>query len=152
MSPIRRESPLAADLAEMFARHAVEGAEGVPDASNHMLDPAELAAPEIAFYVMREEGRPIGMGAIKTFAPGQGEVKSMHILAEERGRGLSRHLLEHLIREARAAGLTSLSLETGVQPVFAAARGLYTRLGFEECAPFGAYRPDPESVFMRRDL
>ena len=53
-----------------------------------------------------------------------------------------------IIEDARAAGLQRLSLETGVQPGFLAARGLYAREGFTECPPFGSYRADPNSVFM----
>lgn len=152
MSELRRESPLSPDLVPLFARHAAEGSEGVPPESNHMLGPAELAVPSVAFYVLREAGVPVAMGAVKTIAPGHGEVKSMHVLAEARGRGLSRLLLQHLMTEARAAGLTWLSLETGTQPVFTPARGLYTALGFVECGPFGDYRPDPNSIFMTRLL
>ena len=31
---------------------------------------------------------------------------------------------------------------------FAPARALYESFGFVACAPFGDYRPDPNSVFM----
>lgn len=152
MPEIRRESPLAADLALLMARHRAEMHAETPPESIHMLDPSELAAPEVAFYVMREGGRPVGMGAFRRIGPGHAEIKSMHVLAEERGRGLSRRLLEHLVAEARAAGFTRLSLETGAEPLFAAARALYASAGFEECAPFEGYGPDPNSVFMTRSI
>ena len=67
-------------------------------------------------------------------------------------RGLSRAMLEHLMTQARAAGFRRLSLETGVQPTFVAARTLYTKAGFADCPPFGSYAPDPNSVFMTRAL
>jgi putative acetyltransferase len=35
---------------------------------------------------------------------------------------------------------------------FAPARALYARFGFVECAPFGDYRLDPNSVFMTFEL
>ena len=35
---------------------------------------------------------------------------------------------------------------------FDAARALYARFGFVECAPFSEYRPDPNSVFMTLEL
>ena len=76
----------------------------------------------------------------------------MHVLAEARGAGLSRLMLDRLIDHGRSAGFARLSLETGVQPGFAAARGLYRRMGFAECPTFGAYRPDPNSVFMTREI
>jgi hypothetical protein len=56
------------------------------------------------------------------------------------------------VAEARAAGFRRLSLETGVQPTFVAARALYARSGFVECGPFEGYGPDPNSVFMTRQL
>ena len=72
----------------------------------------------------------------------------MHVLREKRGSGLSRRLLTHLLDEARATGVRRLSLETGVQPTFLAARALYAKAGFSECPPFQGYGPDPNSVFM----
>ena len=35
---------------------------------------------------------------------------------------------------------------------FAPARALYTRYGFEPCAPFADYREDPYSEFMTLEL
>jgi putative acetyltransferase len=49
-------------------------------------------------------------------------------------------------------GYTRLFLETGSQEFFAPARRLYERHGFEVCAPFAGYVPDPNSVFMTRKL
>lgn len=146
------ESPLGDDLALIFQRHAAEMFAHSPPESIHMMARGDLDHPTISFYALREAGRPVAMGAIKIIAPGHGEIKSMHVLQEDRGRGLSRDLLHHLLAAARDKGLSRLSLETGAQPAFAAARALYARAGFAECAPFASYRPDPHSVFMTRDL
>ena len=35
---------------------------------------------------------------------------------------------------------------------FAPARALYAEAGFEECGPFGDYRPSPFSTFMTLSL
>jgi putative acetyltransferase len=147
-----RESPLGADLALLHARHMAAMHADTPPESIHMLPPAALAAPEVAFFVMRREGEAIGMGALKRIDPGHAEVKSMHVLAEWRGQGLARRLLDLLVREGRAAGFARLSLETGSQPSFAAARGLYGSAGFVICPPFEGYGPDPNSVFMTRRI
>lgn len=150
---IAREDPCGAALDLLFARHVAAMHADTPPESIHMLPRADLRAPGIAFYVLRDAaGRPRGMGALKRLGPGEGEIKSMHVLTEARGQGLSRRLLEHLLSEAKAAGMSRLSLETGVQPTFVAARALYARAGFTECGPFGDYRPDPNSVFMTRAL
>jgi putative acetyltransferase len=149
---IARESPLGADLAVLMQRHTADMHADTPPESIHMMDAGQLAAPGIAFFVMREGGVPVAMGAVKRIDDGHAEIKSMHVLAEARGRGLSRMMLEHLMAEARAAGFARLSLETGAQPMFLAARSLYARSGFAECGPFEGYGPDPNSVFMTRRL
>ncbi len=149
---IGRESPLSQDLVLLMERHTADMHTDTPPESIHMLDAASLAAPGIDFFVMREGGRPVGMGALKRIDAGHAEIKSMHVLVELRGRGLARAMLDHLIAAAGAAGYVKLSLETGAQPGFAAARGLYARAGFADCPPFEGYGPDPNSVFMTRLL
>jgi putative acetyltransferase len=149
---IARESPLGPDLALLMERHTADMHADTPPESIHMMDAGQLATPGIAFFVMREAGVPVAMGAFRRIDGTHAEIKSMHVLAEVRGRGLSRAMLEHLVAEARAAGFARLSLETGVQPTFVAARALYARSGFEECLPFEGYGPDPNSVFMTKAL
>lgn len=148
MIRIGPESPLGPDLGDLMLRHTEAMHADTPPESIHMLGAAELAVPGIAFHVMREDGRPIGMGAVKRIGPDEGEIKSMHVLAELRGRGLARRMLDHLVAEAQAAGITRLSLETGSQDSFLAARRLYETAGFVPCAPFGDYREDPLSVYL----
>ncbi|RGP35348.1 GNAT family N-acetyltransferase [Pseudotabrizicola alkalilacus] len=149
---IALESPLGPDLALLMQRHTAEMHADTPPESIHMMDAAQLAGPGIWFFVMREEGEPIGMGAFKRIDATHAEIKSMHVLAEVRGRGLSRRMLEHLVDAARAEGFTRLSLETGVQPTFVPARALYSNAGFTDCPPFEGYTDDPNSVFMTRSL
>lgn len=144
------ESPLGDDLATLFQRHTAEMHAETPPESIHMMPRGALVSPAIDFFVLRQAGRPVGMAALKRLDPCQGEIKSMHVVSESRGGGLSRLMLDRLIAHAQAAGLTRLFLETGAQAGFAAARGLYRRMGFAECPPFGDYRPDPNSVFMTR--
>ncbi|MFN4130915.1 MAG: GNAT family N-acetyltransferase [Paracoccaceae bacterium] len=146
------ESPLGPDLALLMQRHTADMHVDTPPESIHMMDAGQLAGPGIWFFVMREEGTPIGMGAFKRIDATHAEIKSMHVLAEVRGRGLSRRMLEHLVDAARAEGFTRLSLETGVQPTFVAARALYANAGFTDCPPFEGYTDDPNSVFMTRSL
>ncbi len=152
MITISQEHPVQDDIKLLHERHTADMHADTPPESIHMLPADALAAPGIWFYVMRDGGRPVGMGAFKRIDGTHAEVKSMHILAEERGRGLARVMVEHLIREAKAQGFDRLSLETGVQPTFVAARALYERVGFEDCGPFEGYWDDPNSVFMTRAI
>ena len=149
---ITRESPMGPDLALLMQRHSIDMWAETPPESVHMMDASQLAIPEVAFYVLREDGQALAMGAFKQLTDGHGEIKSMHVLAEHRRRGLSGLMVQHLVTEARAGGLVRLSLETGSQPIFAPARRLYERAGFAECGPFEGYHADPNSVFMTRAL
>ena len=152
MITITAESPLGADLSLVMARHTADMHADTPPESIHMMDASQLAIPEVAFFVMRDVGVAVGMGAFKRIDPDHAEIKSMHILVEVRGRGLSKRMLTHLVDEARAMGYRQLSLETGVQPTFTAARALYAKAGFTECPPFAGYGPDANSIFMTRSL
>jgi len=149
---ITEESPVGADLRLLFERHTADMHADTPPESIHMMDASELAIPEVRFFVMRDVGMPVGMGAFKRIDDTHAEIKSMHVLSEVRGRGLSRRMLAHLLDEAKATGYRRLSLETGVQPTFIAARALYAKAGFTECPPFEGYWDDPNSVFMTKLL
>ena len=149
---ITKESPLGADLALLMQRHTEDMHADTPPESIHMMDASELAIPDVDFFVLRDCGQPLAMGAFKRIDAKHAEIKSMHVLTEARGRGLSRIMLDHLLAEAQAAGLKRLSLETGVQPTFVAARALYYKAGFEDCPPFEGYSLDPNSLYMTRSI
>lgn len=149
---IRRDSPLTPEVLVLLQRHLDLMWASSPPESVHALDPSELATPDVAFFTLREGEAVLGMGAIKRIDGTHAEIKSMHIVAEARGRGLARVLLDHLLEQARLAGYGRLSLETGVEDVFAPARKLYLTAGFVTCPPFEGYSDDPNSVFMTRVL
>jgi putative acetyltransferase len=135
---------LADHLADM---HATSPAESV-----HALDLTGLRRPDVTMWTLWDDDVLLGCAALRELSPVSGEIKSMRTVAEARGRGLGRVLLEHVIAEARERGYARLSLETGAEDFFAPARRLYARHGFTECPPFGDYRLDPHSVFMTREL
>lgn len=149
---IQKERPTGPDLALLFARHTADMHADTPPESIHMMDAGALDIPQVHFFVQREAGVPVAMGAFKIFDGTHAEIKSMHVLAEHRGRGLSRRMLAHLVAAAKAAGVTRLSLETGSQDSFTPARVLYETAGFTQCPPFGDYVLDPMSIFMTRAL
>ena len=123
-----------------------------PAESCHFLSLDELKHPSVTTWTLWENGVLVGCGALQDQGDGTGEIKSMHTLAALRGRGLGRSMLEHILAEARARGYAALYLETGSMAGFMPARRLYEAYGFDYCEPFGAYRPDPNSVFMRLAL
>lgn len=121
-----------------------------PMESNHFLDLAALRQPDVAFYVARLDGAAVGIGALVRQEDGSGELKRIFVDAAARGRGIARRILGALEDRARAEKLTRLRLETGTKSDPALA--LYRAEGYREIGPFGAYGPDPLSVFMEKRL
>ena len=74
MIQIAAESPLTEDLALLFQRHTADMHADTPPESIHMLDRAELAGPGIAFFVLRDAGQPLAMGAIKRWNGATGSM------------------------------------------------------------------------------
>jgi len=78
------------------------------------------------------------------------KLKRIFVNPEVRGRGVGARIVETIEQAARCDGVRLMQLETGVKSVEAI--GLYRRLGYRERGPFGAYGPDPLSVFMEKRL
>lgn len=123
-----------------------------PKESRHALDLTGLQAPGVRVWTARDEDAVVGTVALAAFEDGHEELKSMRSAPARRGQGIGRALLEFAIEDARSRGVHSLSLETGSDDFFVAARSMYLRAGFRECGPFGKYRDDPNSVYMTREL
>lgn len=140
-------------VVDLLRTHVVRARAETAPGSAHALDLSGLRSPDVAFWSAWEGealagGTLLGVGALKWLSADHGEVKSMHTAEAVRGRGVGIAILRHIVADARARGMSRLSLETGAWPYFAPARALYARHGFVECLPFGEYRPDPNSVFM----
>ena len=98
-----------------------------PAESNHLVDVAALAAPNVRFLVARRGGKAIGCGALVLGADGEAEIKRMFVVPEARGLKLGSRILDALEAAAKAEGVRIVRLETGVrQPE---ALGLYRRHG-----------------------
>ncbi|NIA55392.1 GNAT family N-acetyltransferase [Massilia sp. TW-1] len=147
---INTETPDQLEVRDMLARLDAYCAALYPAESNHLLDIASLMQGDVLFLVARDiDGGAVGCAALVN-KQHYGEVKRMFVDERKRGLGTGRKLLEHLVMFARMSGLSVLRLETGIhQPE---AIGLYERLGFERCEPFGDYRDDPLSLFMEKPL
>ncbi len=154
MIEIREADPGAKDLRPIIQAHLAHSWEATPQTSNHTLDIDALREPGIRFWALYEENRPLGCGALKVLPDGTAEVKSVHVIAAARGRGLARVIMTHLADMAQTEGISALVLETGAEhlTVYDAARKLYETLGYSYCGPIYGYDPDPNSAFMRLDL
>ncbi|UWQ62006.1 GNAT family N-acetyltransferase [Leisingera caerulea] len=149
---ISRASPAEPDAAAMIRRHLSQMAAQSPEESCHALDSSGLEGPEVQFFLARKGGKAIAMGALKSLDGGARELKSMHTLAEARGSGAGRAMLDYLLTLARRENATGIYLETGSTDDYLPSRRLYESFGFVQCGPFADYGEDPWSVFMHLDL
>ncbi len=147
---ITQEHPNQIDVIAMLDQLDAYCAALYPAESNHLLDIDTLCQPDVTFLVARDgAGRALGCCALVADA-GYGEVKRMFVDPQARGQGVGGALLAEIARRARAAGLASLKLETGIHQPEAIA--LYQRDGFRYIPPYGSYQPDPLSHFMEKAL
>ena len=143
-----RSAQIARLLQEhLQAMHAIS-----PRASVHALDIEALRQPGISFWSAWEQDDLLGCAALRQIDASHGEVKSMRTAASHLRKGVARSLLTHIVAQSQARGYRRLSLETGSMQEFLPAQALYRSFGFEFCGPFGAYRPDPNSVFLSKEL
>ena len=148
-----REDDLTGERTIAFLREHLDNMRAIsPPESVHALGLRGLRSPEITFWSAWEEDELLGCGALKALGVKTGEIKSMRTVVAHRGKGVGSKILERILREAKMRGYTSLNLETGSQPEFAPARGLYERRGFGYRGPFAGYTDDPNSVFMTKKL
>ena len=79
------------------------------------------------FFVVEIDGKVSACGALEIFTENLGEVRSLVVDDEFKGRGFGRQLVERIIEEARVIGLSRLMALTYVAPFF-------HKLGFKTVA------------------
>lgn len=105
-------------VVELVNRYAAEGI---------MLPRTEFEVAETLrdFTVAELEGRIVGCGALHFYTPETGEIRSIAVQPDCKGRGIGRKLVEELEAEARRYGLREVFLFTYVPEFF-------RKLGFVE--------------------
>jgi putative acetyltransferase len=149
---IRIDDLSGPEIALLLAEHLECMAEVSPPDSRHALNLEGLRQPDVTFWSAWDGSALAGCGALKELDAAHGEIKSMRTAKAHLRKGVAAMLLQHILHEAQRRGYRRLSLETGSMPYFEPARALYRKFGFAPCAPFAAYREDPNSVFMTKDL
>jgi putative acetyltransferase len=142
------DDPGVEDVRRLLERHLEFAHSHSPPEDVHALDVDDLLDPAVTLFSFRRNGELLAVGALKQLDQRHAELKSMHTALAERGRGIGRAMVGHLIGVARDRGFARVSLETGSMPAFAPARSLYASAGFGLCGPFGDYRPSRNSTFM----
>ncbi|EGM68228.1 acetyltransferase, GNAT family [Shewanella sp. HN-41] len=140
------------EIAALLQEHLDDMRATSPPESVHALDLDGLRQPNIRFWTLWDGNNLAGCGALKWLDAEHAEIKSMRTAAPYKKQGIASKVLQHLINDAKAAGVKRLSLETGSMDFFNPARLLYSKFGFEICGPFADYRLDPNSVFMTKKI
>jgi ribosomal protein S18 acetylase RimI-like enzyme len=141
----RADVPEAVALIEELEAHL---APQYPTESRHGFSVEKLLREGVRFFVARVDGLPAACGGVLFVDDEYAEIKRMYVRPAFRGRGLGRAVLEHLVGEAVANGLTVIRLETGIHQADAIA--MYERAGFVRIPPFGPYWEDPLSRCYER--
>jgi putative acetyltransferase len=142
-------SPVARLLIEALNRE-LDGRYPEEGANHFRLEEDEVAPGRGVFLVARDDGEPVGCGALRLLEPGTAEIKRMYVAPAARGRGAGRAVLAALEDAARELGARRLVLETGDRQHEAV--GLYERAGFARIERFGEYASSPLSLCMGKDL
>ncbi|WGD38654.1 ribosomal protein S18-alanine N-acetyltransferase [Lysinibacter sp. HNR] len=112
-----------------------------------------LAADRRYLVALTRDGAVVGYaGLLASRGAGEGDIQTIAVLPEWRGRGLARRMLEMLLGEAQSRGAREIFLE--VRKDNPVAEGLYQSLGFERIGiRRGYYQPDGmDAVVMRLAL
>lgn len=117
---------LEAYFAELRARFPA----GFDPSRSVTADAHEVTPPHGVFLLAGDERVIFGCGALKTFAPGVGEIKRMWLEPSARGRGVGRRMLAALEGHAAALGHRTVRLDTAAELVEAIA--LYRAAGYRE--------------------
>ena len=149
---IRLDDLRGREIADLLREHLRCMTSVSPPESCHALDLEELRHPTVTFWTAWHGSELAGCGALQEFDPTHAEIKSMRTAYAYQRKGVASQMLRHLMQDARRRGYRRLSLETGSMAYFEPARRLYAAFGFTNCAPFGSYIADPNSVFMTVEL
>jgi putative acetyltransferase len=147
---IGRESADQPAVSALLALADERSAALYPAESRHGLSLAALLAQDARFFVARLGSRAVGCGGYVLLPGGSAEMKRVFTVAEARGQGIGRAIVQAIEAAAAGEGLGRMYLETGVKSDEAIR--LYRRLGYVERGPFAGYGADPLSVFMVKTL
>jgi ribosomal protein S18 acetylase RimI-like enzyme len=136
------ELPPASELLAAMRTELIGAYDNASRLDNPPLLPAELRAPEGAYYVGSEGLGAVAGGGLRRLGDGVAEIKRMYVRPEARSRGVAAALLRTLEEAAMAMGYTHTRLDTGPKQV--TAQRLYRAAGYAEIAP---YNDNPFACF-----
>lgn len=111
------------------------------------VDAGEFDPPLGTFVALIDGGEVLAGGGLRRVTDDTCEVKRMWTAPGHRRKGYASRVLTGLEDAARAAGYSTLLLETG--PLQPEALALYTRRGYRRISYYGRY---PDALAFRFDL
>jgi len=108
--------------------------------------------PARHYFVAHDAGTMVGYGGISLVAGHHGDIMTIAIAAEHRGRGLGRRLMNSMLEVAKSQKAAEVFLE--VRADNEVAQSLYRSLGFEQIdLRRGYYQPENiDAVIMKLDF
>jgi putative acetyltransferase len=147
---ITTEKSLTDELAHILQAHWLLCTSSTPIEHVYALDASKLFTPDITVFGAWNDGELVGVGAMRKLDAYHAELKSMHTLAKSRGSGVGRAMVAYIEDFARSSGIERMSLETGTNEAFKAARELYKSLGYNSCDAFGDYVLSEDNMCMTK--
>jgi GNAT superfamily N-acetyltransferase len=115
---------------------------------------AIFAPPEGRLLLAQADGVVAGCACVRTIGPRLAEIKRMYVRPAYRRQGLGRALVDACLDEMRAAGYTTMRLDSA--RFMTDAHALYHAVGFRDRGPYPESEIPPEFrahwVFMERPL
>jgi putative acetyltransferase len=139
---IAAETPLQDDVRMLVAALNEWALEQTPREFCHHMTVEQMAQPDTTVFVARQDGKAIGMGALRRLDRGIGELKRMYTLPETRGLGVAKAIVGEIENLARREGCHRLVLETGAVDGFKSAWRVYEQSGFTTCGAVLDYPAD----------
>jgi GNAT superfamily N-acetyltransferase len=113
---------------------------------------SSIKPPEGIIFLIMDEDRAVGMGALRKLEDGVGEVKRMFIQPDFQGKGYGKLMMVRLMDKARELGYRTLRLDTG--RMLEAAVHVYKSAGFREIAKYPGTESHggPGYIYMEKSL
>ena len=137
------------EVHELLIKHFIELRAASPEGSAHVLDIPGLKISSIKFWSLWKDDMLMGCGALKFLDKEHGEFKSIRVNDKFRDKGYGKKIISILISKSESIGLKDIFIETGSGKFFEPARKLFKSCGFKKCNPFGHYKNDPNSCYMK---
>jgi GNAT superfamily N-acetyltransferase len=96
--------------------------------------PGEYSPPDGQLLLAWDDDKPAGCVALRRIDSQACEMKRMFLYPQYLGKGIGRSLAQAIIRDARAAGYSTMRLDTSWRQQ--EAQALYSKLGFQRIDPY----------------